>query len=179
MKKLLTAALLLISAHSHAIFIHNYALNVDGTPGSFSYIAPGGSGQYLNVPMYSFDLTWRGVDYTAADVRFSSLWLNDDGSIRENWATTIFGSNCAGTICGVSANVSDILFQISNENSPVHRSLAFGEPGGTGVQVVNYSLVYLGTSEIVETVTQSVPEPGSLFLLGLGLAALMAKRKRV
>jgi hypothetical protein len=150
-----------------ALVTYNFAVN-GGASGllagveSSGYFAidetriPGSGGTVYDGLFDDFAFSWNGMDYTESDVRFANLSFNASGTL----VNALLGNNCSGNACTVRDQTSDWWIDTG--------------PAGFFYALPQVSGSYLGTVEF----SSRVPEPGTLALLGLGLAGLGFVRRR-
>jgi len=177
-------AFLLFSFPAFAGPIYSYEFTVTGTSGpltgemstgSFSYEATQFSERVLGLALTAFDFAWHGINYGLSEVSFlASAWVDGAGrlDISPGMVSTFFGNRCGPGACGVSIGFEswNVEFGFPDaygfENNSI---LRYAFPGMDGVQN--------GTATLTLKSVTSVPEPGTLALLLVGLLGLVTVRR--
>jgi hypothetical protein len=136
--------------------------------GSFSFdtaIIPtgGGSGNVIRDGLLSsLTFTWNGIAYTAATANTHALMFDATGAL----VGALFGNNCNSSGCIIVPGFDD---------------WAVGWLGGGTFSSFEYSTPdsrFFEQGTLVISPATAVPEPGTLAVMGAGLAAMAFLRRR-
>jgi hypothetical protein len=137
----------------------------DTAKGSFSFdssVIPAGGGEVDGIGLLtSLTFTWDGIAYTAATANTGLLSFNASGALTD----ACFGNNSSSGVCQANQGTEQWLVSLGNS------LFAYSVP-----QVGVAPTTWLGTASFSKA---SVPEPATLALLGLALAALSVMKRRV
>jgi hypothetical protein len=170
-RTLMAVALLCAAGAAHAVPV-TYDFSVTATSGSlagntsngyFTYddsIVPTGGG-FLSAAdlLTDFSFIWNSTAYDESTVNSLFLQFAADGALTFG----IFGSNCSGGTCRAGSARSDWFAVIQTINYFVYSTTS---PNSSGLGTLTF-----------ERRTASVPEPGTLALLGIGLAGCVVSRR--
>jgi hypothetical protein len=144
-------------------------LSGDVANGGFTFnssIAPAGGGFVTQSGLLTaLSFTWDGITYSSSTANTGAVGFNASGTLT----SVLFGDFCDGGSCSSGAGTETWFVSGSDAGS----GFAYSTPSSSGD--------FNGTVTFSpELAPRSVPEPGTLSLLGVGLAGvgLMRRRKK-
>jgi hypothetical protein len=163
-----------------------FRLSFDADPDQFVYLnTPGVRGTPFAQATVGATFRLTGTDSTTGDVITDVVW-NPDGSLLTG-PTTCTGVTCLQIADTQNLNSTLPLAPPTNPSARGYSDARFGiDPGLThfelfitGLTAGDYTLALTGTTNV--NISQTVPEPGILGLMGIGLLGLIGagRRKKV